>query len=101
MGKFRITFDVDTTAMLPEATLVGIEEFVTRALIRSARARQKQTFDAAKASDLPDGDKAAAMAQPMRDMMLTLMAEANLRVETLPDDAYVEMELPFEKRGGE
>lgn len=97
--KARITFDIDFEQLGADDLAVATA-VVQSQLINAARAYHKNGIQAARLNgDLSEEAKAVKLAEGVRSMMLTLMAQANMAVEALPDDAPISTELPFERAG--
>lgn len=95
--KARITFDLDLTE-LGASNLDETRTLVQANLIDAARARHKALLHNARRDPDMDGEtKAREMAGHMQAMMMTFMAETNMKVEELPDDAVISTDLPFER----
>lgn len=105
MSKFRIVMDMDFAELAPE-DLVGaasdidvVKDVVSKSLIAGARAQAKRDLHTIrKDSDLDQDVKAIRMAEQLRKIMMTMMAEANLSVEELPSATPISTKLPFEDR---
>lgn len=105
MSKFRIVMDMDFGQIAPEAVGSGpadletIREVFTAAVINPARSQSKADLHKIRTDADMDMDvKAIRMAEHLRKIMATLMAEANLQVQRLPADHEISTELPFERR---
>lgn len=105
MSKFRIVMDMDFAELAPEdlAEAAGdvnvIKDVVTKTLIQGARAQAKRDLHTIRRDASMDDDvRAIRMAEQLRKIMATMMAEANLSVETLPESTPISTKLPFEDR---
>lgn len=105
MSKFKVSMDLDLTQIAPEA-LMGpepvplsvVEDVFTDMLINEARKASRDSYQKLRRDQDMDPDvKAIKMAEHIRKMMLTLMAQANLSVERLDDSTTILTQLPFEK----
>lgn len=95
--KTRITIDLDL-ADFKAASADDALKIVQETLIAPARLSHiKALHDVRKSQDIPMEDKAAPMADGLLRIKLTLMAETNVTVETLPDTAPIEIAMPFER----
>lgn len=96
-SKYRVSFDLDIEGIKPEdVTENGVRAAMKR-LLNSARAHEKTTLHGIRtSSNLSEDEKAIAMAGCLRGIMASLMAQANLSVESLPDDTHIETRQPFE-----
>jgi hypothetical protein len=95
MSIVRVSFLLDTSQLgLGEDIAQGI----VKGLLAPARLTHKSAIQAARLDgEVPADEKMARIAEGVRGMMLSLMAEANLTIEPMPDDTAVAMELPFER----
>lgn len=104
MSKFRVAFDVDLTNIAPELS-VGSEDveatvsnMVSEMLLSQARAHAREELHKVRKDTSIDSDvKVLKMGEQLRKIMLTLMAEANLKIQPLPNDVVIHRELPFER----
>lgn len=96
--NYRVSFNLKIEGISSEdVTENGLTAAITR-LLESARANEKAKLHGIRtSSNLGQDDKAIAMAGCLRGIMLSLMAQANLSVEPLPDDVHIETQLPFER----
>ena len=99
MTKMRFSFDVDLNAvfkgMPDDEAVIAVE----RSLLGSARVTHMRLLDRIKSdAGLSEEDRYEAARPHVQAITLTLMANANWRYEALPDDATINMELPFEKK---
>jgi hypothetical protein len=97
MTKYRVSFLLDTETMAPEADgLRDIYELVSSQLLNGAMRTHRDALRALRAcGTIVDTDE---QRRAIGGMMLALMAQANLSVEEMPADTFVETELPFEKQ---
>jgi hypothetical protein len=98
----RFSFDVDLGAvfegMPDDEAVIAVE----RSLLGSARVTHARLLNRIKEdAGLPEEDRDEAVRPHLQAIMLSLMANANWSYEALPDDATINMELPFEKKQGE
>lgn len=105
MHKYRVSFDLDLGAIAPEpfeGSVNGVDaatEVVSTMLLRNTRLETLVEFRKVQTDPTTSRDeKAERQAMLLRKVMLTLMAEANLAVEKLPDNAVIQTELPFERQ---
>lgn len=105
MTKFRIAMDMDFADLAPEllkgseADQEVVREAFTSMLIRGARANAKRELHDIRKDAVMDMDvKAIRMAEQLRKIMSTLMAEANLTVAPLDASTPISTTLPFEER---
>ena len=97
--------DLDFGELAPE-TLNGdagdterVEEAFKAMILSQARARSiKELHDIRKDVDMDEDVRTIRMAEKLLKIKATLMAEANLKVEKLPETARIGTELPFERR---
>ena len=109
MSKFKVAFNLDLTQIAPEALmgsgevpLSTVEDVVTTMFINEARRAAKDKLHDIRKDQMMDSDvKVIKMAEQIRKMMITLMAEANMTVERIADDVEISTELPFERAYGE
>lgn len=105
MSKFKVAFNLDLSQIAPEAlmgpgevSLDTIQEVVAKMLLSQARKAAKDKLHSVRRDATMDPDvKVIQMADQIRKMMITLMAEANMSVEKISDDTVISTELPFEK----
>lgn len=105
MSKFKVEFNLDLTQIAPEAleqteevSLDVVSQTVGRMLLQQARKAAKDRIHQIRRDANLDPDvKVIQMSEQLRHMMLTLMAEANLKIERLSDDVEILTELPFEQ----
>lgn len=105
MSKFRIVMDMDFAELAPEdldgtsADIAVVKDVVSKSLIEGARAQAKRDLHTVRRDRELDQDvKAIRMAEQLRKIMMTMMAEANLSVEELPASTPISTKLPFEDR---
>lgn len=105
MSKFNVSFNVDLSHIAPdlghgsEVTEGEVSETITKLLLGSARRQATEELHKVRKDACLDNDvKAIRMAEHLRKIMLTLMAEANLKIEAMPEDTAVQTELPFERQ---
>ena len=105
-SKFEVLFNVDVSHIAPEMlrgqaepTADAVKEVITTMLIENARARSKAEFHKIRRDTVMDSEvKTIRMAEQLRSMMLSLMAQANLSVRQIADDVDIQTELPFERQ---
>lgn len=105
MSKFKVAFNLDLAQIAPEAlmgpgevSLDTVEQVVSAMLLSQARKAAKDRLHAIRKDVAMDSDvKVIQMSEQIRNMMITLMAEANMTVEKLDDSVAISTELPFEK----
>ncbi len=96
--KARISFDLDLSDFPDSYNVDKVREVITKHLIGAARARHVSALHSIRKDDSLDMDvKAIRMAEGIIGMKLTLMAEANLEIAPLAQDAPVSNVLPFER----
>jgi hypothetical protein len=96
-SKYRVSFDLNIEGISPDdVTENGVKAAIER-LLTSARAHEKTKLHGIRtSSNLSQDEKAVAMADCLRGIMASLMAQANLSVESLLDDTHIETKQPFE-----
>jgi hypothetical protein len=105
VSKFKVEFNLDLTQIAPEAveetgeiSLAAVSQTVSKMLLQQARKAAKDRMHQIRRDPNLDADvKVIQMSEQVRNMMLTLMAEANLKVERLCDEVEILTELPFEQ----
>lgn len=100
MGKFRVSFDVDLGHIEPEV-FAGSEdpnasaETVLNKFLEDTRKQSLlELRKLQQRKDLPVEEQRALMVQCLRRSMLTLQAQANLKLDRLPDDTVIPTDLP-------
>lgn len=97
--KAKVTFDLDLSDMDILSTQAAAEECVQTVLLSAARAQHLQKLQEVRKDTSEDDDvRTIKMAELLKQIKITLIAEANISVEALPDDYPIKTELPFEKR---
>jgi hypothetical protein len=103
--KYRVSFDLDLGAVAPEPFegVVDNDEIaanvVSTMLLKQTRLESLAAFRGLqRETGLSQDEKAERQAVLLKKVMLTLMAEANLSVEKLPDNTEIQTELPFERQ---
>lgn len=101
--KARVSFSLDLAQICPEAisddglNMDAVHKVVTQHLINPARKTHKDALHAFKRDGSLDADlKVIKMTECVRAMMTTLMCQANMAVERLPNDYPISKDLPFE-----
>ena len=92
-----MSFDLDASLLDVDASTNGMTSAVLNALIEPACSYGKRSIASVRVSNLPDEEKAKVMALHMKSIMLGVMAQANLRVIPLLDDAFIDERLPAER----
>jgi hypothetical protein len=104
-SKVKVSFNLDLSQIAPEVLLdasvslnEGTQEAVTKLLLRGARKTAKDELRKLHRDAVIDADvKVIKTAELMRKIMFTLMAEANMEVEELPESTEIQTQLPFER----
>jgi hypothetical protein len=103
VSKYRVAFNLDLAQIAPsldakDPSERAAAEVVTTMLINAARLNAKDELQKVRRDPSLESDvKVIRMAEQMRKMMLTLMAEANLEVTHLANDTVISTKLPFEE----
>lgn len=100
MSKFRVAFNVDLSQIAPDAgvSAEAAADAVRALLLKEARANARNELHSIRLDPELDHEvRVIKMAEQMRKLMLTLMAEANLEIDPLSEETPIETELPFEK----
>lgn len=88
--KIRVSVLLDLSDIAPEAeSEADALDAVSRLGWKAAHSGHKKALHEARQSDRPDEEKAVAMAQHLRGIMFTMMAEANTSVEILDSNTPV------------
>lgn len=97
--------DMDFAELAPEGLsgdstdLDVVKSVFSKTLISGARANAMRELHSVRRDQEMDQDvKAIRMAEQLRKIMSTMMAEVNLHVETLPEATTISTKLPFEER---
>ena len=103
MSKFNVAFNVDLANILPvsdgghRSSQEQASEAVRSLILAGARAQAKAKLQEIRIESESDQDvKMVKMAEQLRIMMFTLMAEANLVVSEISPDTEIQTKLPFE-----
>jgi hypothetical protein len=84
----RVSFALDPASIHADMTLEHIHQFVIETLVLPARRAAKNALhEVRRDSATNENDKAVAMAVHLKAITLTMIAENNLRIEEVRDDA--------------
>jgi nitrogen regulatory protein PII-like uncharacterized protein len=104
--KFNISLNVDIENIAPELLAEGkavspeqVEEAFSTMILNEARQHAKAELHAIRRDAVLDSDvKAIKMAEQLRKIMFSMMAECNMTVTPIAESTPIQTELPFEQR---